>query len=407
MNWSPQQDQALCKVDTWLHDPRKQVFYLAGYAGTGKTTLAKHFAANVPGETFFAAYTGKAAHVLHNKGCEGAKTIHQLIYLPKEKCRVTLEQIEQDLLRLRLELERNPTELLRREIHKLEDRQYEEKRKLSQPAFTLNEDSPLKGAALAVIDECSMVGARMGYDLLSFGTKLLVLGDPAQLPPVKDGGFFVNEKPDFILQEIHRQARDNPIINLATRVREGQGLPAFGSYGESKYVRKSELDPTEVLEADQVLVGRNSTRKSANTRLRKLRGVGESWRPTHGDKVVCLRNDHKEGLLNGSLWRVTNQEEFNEDTLILEIDNEDKEQHSVLAHANYFRDGKMEPMPWYLRKEAQEFDYGYALTVHKAQGSQWDWVVLLDESKVFNGHGRKWLYTAITRAARRITIVEF
>ena len=57
-----------------------------------------------------------------------------------------------------------------------------------------------------------MVDEDLGRDLLSFGKPVLVLGDPAQLPPVKGGGFFTEAEPDVMLTEVHRQAADNPII---------------------------------------------------------------------------------------------------------------------------------------------------------------------------------------------------
>ncbi len=83
MQFSPQQDEALKAVSRWLKDGRKPLFRLFGYAGTGKTTLARHFAEDVGGEVQFAAFTGKAAQVLRSKGAANARTIHSLIYRPK------------------------------------------------------------------------------------------------------------------------------------------------------------------------------------------------------------------------------------------------------------------------------------------------------------------------------------
>uniref|UniRef100_UPI0035D076B3 ATP-binding domain-containing protein n=1 Tax=Bartonella sp. MU70NMGDW TaxID=3243561 RepID=UPI0035D076B3 len=61
---------------------------------------------------------------------------------------------------------------------------------------------------------------------------------------------------------------------------------------------------------------------------------------------------------------------------------------------------------WQLKKRYDDFDYGYALTVHKAQGSQWNNVVLFDESFAFREMYARWLYTGITRAAERLMIVR-
>src|SRR4029078_10560812 len=133
-------------VETWLkagpgRSGTPQVFRLFGYAGTGKTTLARHLAECVRAKVLFAAFTGKAALVMRSKGCERASTIHSLIYKPRESG----EEI---------------------------------------PSFDLWDDAPASKAALIVIDECSMVDAELGRDLMPFGVPVLVLGDPAQLPPI-------------------------------------------------------------------------------------------------------------------------------------------------------------------------------------------------------------------------------
>ena len=71
-----------------------------------------------------------------------------------------------------------------------------------------------------------------------------------------------------------------------------------------------------------------------------------------------------------------------------------------------FFEGVEADLPYATRRESDEFDYGYALTVHKAQGLQWDSVVLFDESRAFREHRARWLYTGLTRAARRLTLVR-
>ena len=312
MTWSPQQDAALKAVADWLRRGDRPVFRLFGYAGTGKTTLAKHIAENVDGEVAFGAYTGKAALVLRTKGCTEASTIHSMIYRSRESDE-------------------------------------------NGPQFVLNRQSPASKADLIIIDECSMVDEELGRDLLSFGQPVLVLGDPAQLPPVKGGGFFTDGEPDVMLTEVHRQAKDNPIIHLSMQVREGGRLEP-GTYGESRIIRRREIDANVVMAADQVLVGLNKTRRLYNTRLRELNGYRDPM-PAAGEKLVCLRN------------------------------------------------GTEEEVPFVLRKESDEFTYGYALTVHKAQGSQWDDLVLFDESYAFREHRSRWLYTALTRAAEKVTVV--
>lgn len=375
MDFSAEQERALRAVSQWLKAGDSQVFRLFGYAGTGKTTLAKHFAEGVDGNVLFAAFTGKAAQVLRSKGAAKASTIHSLIYRPKGE-----EEVEDE----------------------------ETGAKNVTPTFSLNRKSTVSDAKLIIIDECSMVDEALGRDLLSFGTPVLVLGDPGQLPPVSGGGFFTEHEPDYLLEEVHRQARDNPIVDLAQQVREGRSIQ-LGDYGPlAKVISKADITRELVLDADQVLVGTNRTRRRYNERLRELKDF-EGPIPQAGDKLVCLRNDNAKGLLNGSLWQVTSATRTVKPSMNLLIRTEDEgiERYSakVKVLKAVFETPEAE-IPWQLRRRHDDFDYGYALTVHKAQGSQWDNVVLFDESYAFREHSQRWLYTGITRAAETLTIVK-
>ena len=363
MDWSREQQSALDRVGQWLRAGEPQVFRLFGYAGVGKTTLARHIAQGSQGEATFAAFTGKAALVMRSKGCVGATTIHALIYRASE---------DDD----------------------------------GAPKFKLNHDGPASRAGLIVIDECSMVDAELGRDLLSFGKPILVLGDPAQLPPVKGGGFFTEVEPDIMLTEIHRQAQDDPIILLSEQVRGG-GKLAYGQYGESRVIRRDEIDPGAVLGVDQVLVGLNRTRRLYNGRIRELLGIKEPL-PVAGDRLVCLRNDRAKGLINGGLWRVEALRAMRKEFVRMTLQPEDgagRASAKVAVLRQFFEGGEAE-IPFPQRRESDEFDFGYALTVHKAQGSQWDNVMLFDESYAFGEHRNRWLYTGLTRAAKRLTIVR-
>ncbi len=394
--WSPQQQSALDRVGRWITEKNRPVFQLAGYAGTGKTTLAKYLAESVTGRVYFAAFTGKAAYVLRKKGVPNASTIHKLIYMPKSKSQARLLDLQNE--RARLLTHKPVPETL---IAKVNAAIEAEQNNLARPMFQLNMESELNNAALVVVDEYSMIDEQMGKDLLSFGCPVLALGDPAQLPPVKGNAFF-NNRPDLLLTEIHRQAADNPIIWLSKEVREGRDLKP-GRYGESTVVRYSEAKPTlaeKVLSTDQLLVGRNATRSSSNIRTRQLLNH-EGPMPVANDKLVCLRNNHELGLLNGQIWTSTEPAKSADPYITLEIVDEDGAQLTVDAHPDYFHGGK--PSYWEKGK-AEEFDYGYALTVHKAQGSQWDNVLLLDEW--YMRERKEWLYTAITRAAERIDIIQ-
>jgi exodeoxyribonuclease-5 len=375
MEFSPQQDEALKAVSKWLREGQTPIFRLFGFAGTGKTTLARHFAEHVDGDVLFAAFTGKAAQVLRSRGASNANTIHSLIYRPRGE-----EEVEDETT--------GKTSVT--------------------PMFSVNRQSPVGNAALIVIDECSMVDEELGKDLLSFGTPVLVLGDPGQLPPISGGGYFTEEEPDILLTEIHRQARDNPIIDLAMQVRNGENLN-YGDYGTTKIISKSDVNQELVLEADQVLVGTNKTRKRYNQRLRILKGFDQPY-PISGDKLVCLRNDPTKGLLNGSLWQVmTAAKETTKPgiNVLLRPEEDDMQRGSAKVRLlkAAFEESDVE-IPWSTKKRFDDFDFGYALTVHKAQGSQWNNVVLFDESWAFRETSSRWLYTAITRAVETLTIVR-
>jgi exodeoxyribonuclease-5 len=365
--FTPHQDDALKAVAGWLkakpgRSGTPQVFRLFGYAGTGKTTLARHIADGVDGEVKYAAFTGKAALVMRNKGCEGASTIHSLIYRTRESGE-------------------------------------------EQPSFQLWDDAPASKAKLIVIDECSMVDEELGRDLMSFGAPLLVLGDPAQLPPIQGAGFFTNAEPDAMLTEVHRQAQNDPIVRLSMAVREGRDIEV-GDYGETQVVRREALDPERVMGADQVLVGRNNTRRAYNMRIREKLGLTEPL-PVAGDKLVCLRNNRKKALFNGGLWRVKARAQSKSRILTMRlVPDEDfgGRLTKVSVRADCFTGG-VEDIAWEQRRPYDEFDYGYVLTVHKSQGSQWDDVVLFDESFAFSESRARWLYTGITRAARRLCVV--
>jgi len=395
MKWSPQQDEALKAVDNWIKNGTKPFFYLGGYAGTGKTTLAKHLADGR--QALFGAFTGKAAQVLSEKGCP-AKTIHQLIYTPKHKSQARLKKLQETLHKRRMAVgedmrEQDP------ECLRLQKLLADEEENMKRMAFTLNLESDVKDAELVVIDECSMVDNQMGQDLLSFGTKILVLGDPAQLPPVGGEGYFTKHQPDFMLTEIHRQAKESPIIHMATIVREG-GQLEVGTYGNCE-VWAPATDMLDIARhADQLLCGRNNTRQRANTRMRKLLGRDFPL-PIVGDRMVCLKNNHDKGLLNGQLWVAAEDvTDWDEDIYMLTAYPETNE-----AAVQTFDVWNREPQ-WYEAKDNQQFDYGYCLTCHKAQGSQWDNVMVMDESHVFRQDANRWLYTAITRAAETLNVVR-
>lgn len=382
LQWSPQQAAALDAAGRWHSDCLSEinagmrlsrpVFRLFGYAGTGKSTLARHLAEQANTKTCYAAYTGKAAMVMQRNGCEGASTIHSAIY-----------STEID------EVTGNAT-------------------------YTWNAKGPFEDAGLIVLDECSMIDAKIGAEVLAYGRPVLVLGDPAQLPPVskEDGnaaGFFTEAEPDVMLTEIHRQAADNPIIRLATDVREGRPLRP-GQYGDSLVIYRRDLRQRMAMEADQLLVGKNITKDGYNAKIRKALGRNSNL-PEIGDRLVCIRNDKSKNILNGEIFEVveTGKRKLEYPAkgeiflTVKSLDVPSKDPVRVTVRTECFT-GRIKDVPFQALRGTQLFDFGYALTVHKAQGSGWPNVLLFDESWTFGLEAGRWLYTGITRASEKITV---
>lgn len=257
-----------------------------------------------------------------------------------------------------------------------------------------------------------MVGEELAHDLLSFGTKVLVLGDPAQLPPVKGEGFFINAEPDVMLTEIHRQAQESPIIRMSMDVREGRGL-STGQYGECRVIPRASIGRDDlreiVLGTDQLLCGLNKTRQTFNSRIREIKGLRGAlmpWLPTEGDRLVCLRNNREKNLFNGGLWEVSEVTPAGK-RVGMRVDSLDEPETTPvdIEVPPAFFNGTDKDLDWRERRRADEFTFGWALTCHKSQGSQFDNVVVFDESRSFRESQTNWLYTAITRAAECVTVI--
>lgn len=338
---------------------RKQVYTLAGYAGTGKTTLAKYIAESLNKRVIFCAYTGKAAKVLRDKGCPNAGTIHSFLY----------------------------------------SYLYEDEN--GKPIFGFDPSSMLDAANLVIVDEYSMLSETIYRDLLQTGNKVLFLGDPFQLPPIGKDKITIN--PDFFLTDVHRQALESPVLKAANDVRIGNNLSHSNS-GDFIYQPKSLVSLETYLAASQVIVGTNNTRKTFNQNFRKKLGFEDENVFQRGEKIICLRNNKKNGLLNGMIGDCTSFQE-NDSYFIVNFN----------CDGVKFQDLKVwkgDILGWpessYNYKSGLDrFDYGYAITCHKSQGSEFEDVVIYNEAFGKNDEEkRRWLYTALTRAKTRATLVD-
>lgn len=420
MQLSTQQREAIDRAIRWHAERPDEPFRLFGYAGTGKTSIARRIAESLGTKTLYAAYTGKAVDVLRSKGCEPVSTIHSLIYIPKEHARAKLRALKQ-----RLEgeeskpvAEQDTAKLLelRREIQQEEDR-------LSSPSFTLRlpSESRIRESGLVIIDECSMVPDDMASDLRSFGAPLLVLGDPMQLPPVRGEGGLINAAPDHLLTEIHRSALDSPVTRIATAIRRAS--PGDGRYGvpgmDANCGRTKDIRPEHLLWFDQILCGTNATRWQAIACVRWLEGRSPGDVST-GDRIIVLANNGELEVFNGQQFTVESAVYDPEgDAYELWVRDDSGDSRELVAAASGFRgvDGERQARLIGRSGPVAAATYAQAITVHKAQGSQWPRVLVLDESHVFarmaSGGpseaflaGQRWLYTAATRAQSQLIIAS-
>lgn len=409
------QENAKNLIIEWFFNTDDRVFVLSGYAGTGKTFLIDHVVRealhlSAGEEAVFVSPTGKAAANLVKNGT-AAGTVHGLIYRRDDE---------------EFDVDENGEIVERKELHFIKREKIDER------------------IRLIIIDEASMINETVLGDLLSFGVKCLFAGDGAQLPPV-NGTCPLMESPHYTMTEIVRQAADNPIIRLATMAREGKRIP-FGNYGDKVCVigkngLRAEDRKRIFLKADQIICGRNKTRAALNAEIREYKGIPQdSLLPVEGEKLICTLNDwekpldgaEKFFLVNGIIGRASEVKESFDDlaTMQFQADFLDEsvkvpfdtaiftqgayrhlygERAVTLSDGSVVHEGNFALLQK-LRSVAEEpicrFEFAYAVTCHKAQGSEFDFVVVFDESWAFGEERNRWLYTAITRAKEKLLIIR-
>lgn len=380
--FNDQQSAAIDAAVEWFegwnqHRHRKQVFFLAGYAGTGKTTVALTIAMRCAGSMHmveFIAPTGKAASRLRQKGCTHARTLHQFIY------------------NLRGEDEEN------------------------NPIFSAKQTIDVK-PRLIICDEASMVGDWDYANLIKHDIPILALGDIGQIPPVKAVAVFTANHVDVLLDKIERQGGESNIIRASMFVREGNRLPQR-EY-EDVRVRRGYAPLDELMahatESSQILCSYNKTREDINRAVRRERGF-DHWLPMPGEKIVCKFNQSGYNIMNGEqgiVLRYENVDTRKDDGEYLDDNNDDDGQRVWIKSLTYdremrvrFRKEAFDP-DWEIRKENLKkpgsFDFGYAMTVHSAQGSEWPEVLVIEEDMRGIPYSQL-MYTAVTRAQNKLTI---
>jgi exodeoxyribonuclease-5 len=237
----------------------------------------------------------------------------------------------------------------------------------------------LKGR-IVLVDEASMISEGLADDMRRTGATLIVFGDPGQLPPVCGAPAFA--EPDIMLKEVHRQTLDSPILRQAHRVR--RGLPWRDDGDEFRIVRRRNFSDQELRDADIVIAFSRDYRATYNSRLRRLHGFTERQLQA-GEPITAGRNIPSLGIFNGAIYELARPAYLNSRAVSLWVDGAVVD---VPACANF------------------EFDLGYAITGHRSQGSEWPSVVILDERWMPGHVARRWRYTAITRAAQRVTVLR-
>jgi len=370
-----QQKNGMYKVIKRL-EQHERISTIAGYAGTGKTTLIRYIIEemNLMKNTVFVSYTGRASLVLRSKGLP-ATTIHRLIY----------------------------------EVKKSKNKKRNRNRRLDQIEF-VKKIRLSEHIKLIIVDEISMVPLHLLADLASYKIPVVALGDPFQLPPVDGSDNGILDNPHVFLDEIHRQAKDNEIIDLSMRVRNGERLTLHKGSNVA-IIKKSILRVESMQAADQIICGRNNTRQRINKYFREEILGRESLLPIKGDKMVCLKNDWQIGsrledipLINGMIGYANNSAMVGFDNLFdlyfAPTHNLSDTYSELRVSANPFNDKGFK----HDRQGINHFDYGYAITVHKAQGSEFPNIIIMDE-KIDRKTYLRQLYTAITRATQNVIIV--
>ena len=269
-----------------------------------------------------------------------------------------------------------------------------------------------------VIDEASMVPEDIFDDLLSLGSKIIFVGDHGQLPPISKSNFNLMKEPDLVIEEIHRQALDSPIIQIADMARKGEYIP-FKRFSDKVMKVRSVNDlPLGDLLSDPkmyfLITDTNRRRVRLNQVMmqalgfdRKSTKIGAA--PAEGSRVICLRNCYEVNpmMYNGMLATITKSEYCDGESVFLAVEDDVGNTWENLQVPTYMfnmASANTKIARAVLMRFQHIFDYGYALTCHKAQGSQAKRVLVFGTGFGKPEERRRWLYTAVTRAEEELYI---
>ena len=373
---------------------RKKYTVISGYAGSGKSTLVRFIIEALDADendVCYCAFTGKAAEVLRKKGNKNACTLHKLLYesIPKPDGGFF----------------RKPKSFL--------------------------------GYKIIVVDEVSMAPKTLIDLLFTHNVYVICLGDPGQLPPIdKEEDNHLLDHPHVFLDEIMRQAQESEIIKLTMKIRNGESIDYYNGK-EVKIIPYSDLNTGVLQWGDQILTATNAKRQTINNQMRQL--LNYPNHPVDGDKMICLRNYWEDfsadgdSLINGTIgilknsfqtWREiprfvkSNIRKFDVlvgDLVVPETNDvyqmTEMDRQMIITGEKCcdwrlsYKLGKLRPR--YGEIVPKEFTYAYAITIWKAQGSEWNNVVVLEESFPFDRetHARA-MYTAATRASNKLVWVR-
>lgn len=415
MELTKDQQLALTTLLDWYHsENRSSYITMGGLAGTGKTTIISMFREKLPltDNVAFVAYTGKAASVMKNKLTKeigGLKpsdycgTIHSLIYEP------VLDE-KNEIIDWR--------------------------------------KCKLTGYDLIVVDECSMVSKDIFDDLLSYNIPILFVGDHGQLPPINNDNFNLMHNPDIKLETIHRFGENSELLKISMMARQEGKIP-FGNYNNQviKVSPKNSIVKDFILSCNDfsdamILCGFNKTRNKMNQKIRKLIGRIDDD-PIVGDRVVCLRNNKHAydcPIYNGMTGTIKLLKDYNKCYDVkIDLDCEARIYKGVISKNTFMKEKQINDGSEFIYKKDLQlyrkiksvgdyysinnvvkekntkvyldiFDFAYAMTVHKAQGSEYNKVVLIEEGRGIWGKDsdlwKRWLYTAVTRAKNQLLIIS-